>query len=140
MRIPQKKRAPLLLREDEEPDRVDLSNLPMWKPVIQEDDVPTVGDCLSSNKGAAALAIMAEDEAACLGLKPVARIVGYLGSVLAPEWFTLAPVEAITLVLKKTDLCPGETELFAINEASSSRSDRCPPRDDTTPCGGGARG
>ena len=47
---------------------------------------------------------MAEEEAARLGLAPMARIVGYAGAALAPEWFTIAPVEAIKLVLKKTGL------------------------------------
>ncbi len=102
----------------------------MWKPVIQKDDVAKVEDRPSCNKGDAALAIVADDEPACLSLKPMTRIVGYPVSVLAPEWFTLAPVEAIRLMLKMTDLSPCDNELFAINEAFSSRSDRRPSRDD----------
>jgi acetyl-CoA C-acetyltransferase len=65
---------------------------------------------------------MAEEEAAHLGLMPMARIVGYAGAALAPEWFTMAPVEAIKLVLKKTGLSLGDIDLFEINEAFSSVS------------------
>jgi acetyl-CoA C-acetyltransferase len=41
---------------------------------------------------------------------------------LAPEWFTIAPVEAIKLVLKKADLSIGDIDLFEINEAFSAVS------------------
>jgi acetyl-CoA C-acetyltransferase len=65
---------------------------------------------------------MAEEEAARLGLVSMARIVGYAGAALAPEWFTLAPIEAIKLVLKKTGLTIGDIDLFEINEAFSAVS------------------
>ncbi len=68
------------------------------------------------------MVIMAEDEAAQLGLAPMARIVGHAGAALAPEWFTIAPVEAIKLVLKKTGLSIGDIDLFEINEAFSAVS------------------
>jgi acetyl-CoA C-acetyltransferase len=57
-----------------------------------------------------------------MGLTPLARIVGYAGGALAPEWFTIAPVEAIKLVLKKADLSIGDIDLFEINEAFSAVS------------------
>ena len=50
------------------------------------------------------------------------RIIGYAGAALAPEWFTIAPVEAIKLVLKKTGLSTGDIDLFEINEAFSAVS------------------
>src|SRR5262249_19104942 len=86
------------------------------------DGLLTVGNSPSCNDGAAALVVMAEDEAEHLGLSPMARIVGYAGAALAPEWLTIAPVEAIKLVLKKTGLSLGEIDLFEINEAFSAVS------------------
>ncbi len=120
--VPQRKGAPLTITEDEEPNRVNLSKLRELKPVFQEDGVLTVGNSPSCNDGAAALVVMAEEEAAQLGLTPMARIVGYAGAALAPEWFTMAPVEAIKLVLKKTGLSLGDIDLFEINEAFSAVS------------------
>ncbi|HXF91341.1 MAG TPA: thiolase family protein [Nitrospiraceae bacterium] len=120
--VPQKKGPPLIVTEDEEPNRADLGRLRSLKPVFQEDGVLTVGNSPSCNDGAAALVVMAEDEAAALGLKPMARIVGYAGAALAPEWFTIAPVEAIKLVLKKTGLTVSDIDLFEINEAFSAVS------------------
>lgn len=120
--VPQKKGPSLTVAEDEEPNRVDLGKLRSLKPVFQEDGVLTVGNSPSCNDGAAALVVMAEDEAAVLGLKPMARIVGYAGAALAPEWFTIAPVEAVKLVLKKTGLSVSDIDLFEINEAFSAVS------------------
>jgi len=120
--VPQRKGAPLTIMEDEEPNRVDLKKMRELKPVFQEDGVLTVGNSPSCNDGAAALVVMAEDEAARLGLAPIARILGYAGAALAPEWFTIAPVEAIKLVLKKTGLSIGDIDLFEINEAFSAVS------------------
>ena len=120
--VPQRKGAPLTVTEDEEPNRVNLNKLRELKPVFQEDGVLTVGNSPSCNDGAAALVVMAEEEAAHLGLAPMAHIVGYAGAALAPEWFTMAPVEAIKLVLKKTGLSLGEIDLFEINEAFSAAS------------------
>ncbi len=120
--VPQKKGAPALVSDDEEPNRVDLSKLRQLKPVFQVGGVLTVGNSPSCNDGAAALVIMAEEEAARLGLAPMARIVSYAGAALAPEWFTIAPVDAIRRLLKQTGLSVNDIDLFEINEAFSAVS------------------
>jgi len=119
--VPQKK-SRVTVADDEEPNRVELTKMRQLKPVFQEDGVLTVGNSPSCNDGAAALVIMAEEEAADVGLHPLARIVGYAGAALAPEWFTIAPVEAIKRVLKKTGLSIADIDLFEINEAFSAVS------------------
>ncbi|HEY6085352.1 MAG TPA: acetyl-CoA C-acetyltransferase [Nitrospira sp.] len=120
--VPQRKGPPIVVSDDEEPNRVDLGKLRDLKPVFQEDGLLTVGNSPSCNDGAAALVVMAEEEAEALGLTPKARIAGYAGAALAPEWLTMAPVEAIKLVLKKTGLSLGDIDLFEINEAFSAVS------------------
>ncbi len=120
--VPQRKGPVVIVSEDEEPNRVDVSKIRELKPVFQDDGVLTVGNSPSCNDGAAAVVIMAEEEAVRLGLVPMARIVGYAGAALAPEWFTIAPVEAVKRVLKKTGLTIGDIDLFEINEAFSAVS------------------
>ena len=120
--VPQRKGSAVAVMEDEEPNRVDLSRMRELKPVFQDDGVLTVGNSPACNDGAAALVVMAEEEAARLGLIPMARIVGYAGAALAPEWFTIAPIEAIKRVLKKTGFTIGDIDLFEINEAFSAVS------------------
>jgi len=120
--VPQKKSSSVVVAEDEEPNRGDLSRLRSLKPVFQEDGVLTVGNSSACSDGAAAVVVMAEEEASSLGLTPMARIVGYAGAALAPEWFTIAPVDAIKRVLKRTGLSLADIDLFEINEAFSSVS------------------
>ena len=118
--VPQKKGDLLLVTDDEEPNRVDLDKLTGLKPVFKEDGVLTVGNSPSCNDGAAALVLMEEGEATRHRIKPLARIVGYAGAALAPEWFTIAPVHAIQKVLRQTNLSIDQIDLFEINEAFSS--------------------
>jgi acetyl-CoA C-acetyltransferase len=118
--IPQRKGASITVVDDEEPNRVDLNKMRTLKPAFQADGVLTVGNSPSCNDGAAALVVMAESEAAPLGIAPMARIVGYAEAALAPEWLTIAPVEAIKRVLKKTGLSLGDIDVFEINEAFSA--------------------
>jgi acetyl-CoA C-acetyltransferase len=120
--VPQRKGPPVIVTDDEEPNRVSLSKLRELKPVFRDNGVLTVGNSPSCNDGAAALIVMAEEETPRLGLTSMARIVGYAGTALAPEWFTLAPIEAIRLALKKTGLTLADIDLFEINEAFSAVS------------------
>ncbi len=120
--VPQRKGASLTITEDEEPTRIDLKKLRQLKPAFQENGLLTVGNSPSCNDGAAALVVMAQEEAARRGLVPMARIVAYAGAALAPEWLTIAPIEAIKLVLKKSGLSLGDIDLFEINEAFSAVS------------------
>ncbi|MBI3989605.1 MAG: thiolase family protein [candidate division NC10 bacterium] len=108
---------PVLVEEDEEPKRADLNRLPSLRPAFKEGGTITAGNAPSVNDGAAALVLMSEQKARVLGLQPLARIVGQATASLAPEWFTIAPADAIKKVLQKTGLTLQEIDLFEINEA-----------------------
>lgn len=120
--VPQRKGPAVTVTDDEEPNRVDLSKIRGLKPVFQDEGLLTVGNSPSCNDGAAALVLMAEEEAMRLGLSPMARIVDYAGAAVAPEWFTIAPITAIKRVLEKTGFTVEDIDLFEINEAFSSVS------------------
>ncbi len=120
--VPQRKGPVLMVAEDEEPNRVDLAKMRSLKPAFQESGILTVGNSPSCNDGAAALVVMAEDEAETLGYASMGRIVGYAGAAVAPEWFTIAPIEAIKRLLKLTGFSVADIDLFEINEAFSAVS------------------
>lgn len=119
--VPQGKGQPLVVAEDEEPNRADLSKLRALKPVFKEGGLLTAGNSSACNDGGGALVVMDEAEATALGLAPMARIVGHAGVALAPEWFTIAPGEAIRRVLTRTGLSVADIDLFEINEAFSAQ-------------------
>ena len=120
--VSQRKGPPRVVAEDEEPNRVDLAKLRTLKPIFKPDGLLTVGNSPNCNDGAAALVVMADDEADGLGLTPLARIVNYAGAAIDPAWFTLAPIHAIRALLDKTGLTVHDIDLFEINEAFSAVS------------------
>ncbi len=106
-----------LVEKDEEPNRLALEKIPTLKPVFKDGGTITPANAPSVNDGAAAVTVLSGRRAAQLGITPLARIVGFAEAALAPEWFTIAPAEAVKQALKKTGLAIEDIDLFEINEA-----------------------
>jgi acetyl-CoA C-acetyltransferase len=123
--IPQKKGDPLLVSEDEEPARGDLSKFDKLRPAFTKDGTITAANASSINDGAAALVLASESAVKRHDLKPLARIVGYGGAAQAPEWFTTAPALAIDVTLKRLGLAAKDIDLWEINEAFSCVTMAC---------------
>ena len=117
VQVPQKKGDATLVTTDEEPMRGSIDKLPTLRAAFTKDGTITAGNASSINDGAAALVVMAEDEAKKRGLTPLARIVGSAGAAQAPEWFTTAPARAIGKLLQKTGKQASDVDLWEINEA-----------------------
>lgn len=103
--------------EDEEPMRVNLSNLPSLRPSFEKNGSITAANASSISDGAAAVVVMSEAKAQSLGLKPMANIVGYASYGTEPAWFTTAPAKAISSLLQRKDRSVATVDLFEINEA-----------------------
>lgn len=108
-----------LISNDDEPFAVKFDKIPTLKPVFKKDGTVTAANASTLNDGAAALVLMSADKAKELGLKPLARILGYADAQQAPEWFTTAPAKAIPLALEKAGKTIKEVDFFEINEAFS---------------------
>lgn len=115
--VPQRKGEPVVVSEDEEPKRVNFDKIPKLRPAFEEEGTVTAANASSINDGAAALVVMAREVADKHGLQPLATIVAQSSAARAPEWFTLAPADAIDLVLAKAHLTLSDIDLFEINEA-----------------------
>jgi acetyl-CoA C-acetyltransferase len=103
--------------EDEEIKKFDAEKMKALKPAFRTDGTVTAGNSSSVSDGAAALVLMARERSQALGLRPLARVVGYAASAREPEWFTLAPADAIAALLRKSGAQPSDIDLFEINEA-----------------------
>jgi len=103
--------------EDEEPRRFDAARLATLRPVFEENGTVTVANASSISDGGAALVLASDEAARRLEARPLARIVGQAVSATAPEWFTIAPAEAIRRVLKKVGWSKDAVDLYEINEA-----------------------
>lgn len=117
--IPGRKGAIEVVDEDEEPKRGDLVKMRSLKPAFKEGGSVTAANSPSVNDGAAAVVVAAARRAEALGLQPLARIVGMAVAATAPEWFTVAPIDAVRRLFKKTGWSAESVDLFEINEAFS---------------------
>jgi acetyl-CoA C-acetyltransferase len=118
--VPGRKGAVEAVAEDEEPKRGDLTKMRRLKPAFKEGGTVTAGNAPSVNDGAAALVVASAPRVEALGLTPLARIAGMAGAATAPEWFTVAPIEALRKLSKKTGWSLDSVDLFEINEAFSA--------------------
>ncbi|MFO1474118.1 MAG: thiolase family protein [Lysobacterales bacterium] len=113
----QGRKGETIVDADEEPGRIDVAKIPALRPAFGKEGVLTAASSSKISDGAAATVLMSADEAARRGLEPIARIVAHATHAQAPEWFTTAPVAAISNVLDKAGWKVGDVDLFEINEA-----------------------
>jgi acetyl-CoA C-acetyltransferase len=89
------------------------------KPAFQEGGTVTAGNAPPVSDGAAALVVMSEERARELGLTPMAVIRAEATAGREPEWFGLAPIDAVRKVARRAGWTLDEVELFELNEAFS---------------------
>lgn len=113
------KKGDVIVSEDEEHKQVNFEKIPQLKPVFDKAGTVTAANASTLNDGAAALILMSKEKAEKLGLKPLAKIIGYADAEQAPEWFTTTPSKAIPAAVQKAGLKMNDIEYFEINEAFS---------------------
>ena len=106
-----------LVVDDEDVTRTNFEKIPKLKPAFIKDGTVTAANASKISDGAAALVVMSGDKARRLGLKPLARILGYASYAKDPLWFTTAPADVIPKVLKRVNMTIKDIDLFEINEA-----------------------
>ena len=121
--LPQKKGDPIVVDTDE-PIRADTTAqaLGRLKPAFKTDGTVTAGNAPGVNDGAAALVVTTAERARELGATPVARIVAYATSGLAPRYVMMTPVPAVQKVLAQTGWSVADVDLFELNEAFAAQA------------------
>jgi acetyl-CoA C-acetyltransferase len=82
----------------------------------------TAGNAPGITDGAAATVVASERVVERLGLKPLARIVGYAQAEVAPKWLFLAPIEGVRRLLDRIELPIEAFDLIEINEAFAAQT------------------
>ena len=115
--ITQRKGDPVLFAKDEEPFNVKFDKIPDLKGAFSKDGTVTAANASTMNDGAAALLLMSKEKATALGLKPIAKIIGYADAEQAPEWFTTTPSLAVPKAVEKAGLTMEDISYWELNEA-----------------------
>jgi acetyl-CoA acyltransferase len=110
-------------KEDEGPRKdTNMEALGGLRAVFKTGGTVTAGNSSQMNDAAAGVLIMSRKKADELGLKPIARYLGFAVGGVAPEIMGIGPVVAIPKVLKQTGLKLEDIDLFELNEAFAAQA------------------
>lgn len=104
---------------DEEFNSVNFDKIPTLRPVFKKDGTVTAANASTLNDGAAALVLMSKAKADELGLKPLAKIIGWADAAQEPENFTTSPTPAVQKAVQRAGLKLSDIDFFELNEAFS---------------------
>jgi acetyl-CoA acyltransferase len=85
----------------------------------------TAGNSSQTSDGAAAVLLVEAERADALGLRPLARFVGYATAGVEPERFGIGVVPAIRKVLGRVGLRLEDVDLVELNEAFAAQVLAC---------------
>jgi len=116
------KKGTSIFDTDESPRReTTLEVLASLKPAFQKEGKVTAGNAPGLNDGSAAVVISSRDYANKLGIKPLAKIVGYAQAAMEPKYLFAAPAKAIPILLKKINWTLNDVDLIELNEAFAAQ-------------------
>ncbi|MBZ0320922.1 MAG: acetyl-CoA C-acyltransferase [Anaerolineae bacterium] len=99
-----------------------LEGLAKLKPVFKDGGTVTAGNSSPLSDGAAGVIIMEASTAAKLGLKPLARFVGFNVAGVRPEIMGVGPIRAIPRLLERTGLQLADIDVIELNEAFAAQA------------------
>jgi acetyl-CoA C-acetyltransferase len=94
-------------------------------PAFKKDGTVTAGNSSGLNDAAAATILMSKEKAKEMGLKPLAKILGYAIVGANPSYVGIGPVPATQKVLNKVGLPLKDIQLIEINEAFAAKYLSC---------------
>ncbi len=99
-----------------------LDALAKLKPAFKANGSVTAGNSSQTSDGAAATIVMRAARAKELGLKPLARFVGYATAGCLPEEMGAGPIYAIPKVLRQCSMQLEQIDRVELNEAFAAQS------------------
>jgi acetyl-CoA C-acetyltransferase len=120
--VPARKGQVSVFDTDEGPRRdTSLEALAKLRPAFRENGKVTAGNAPGLNDGAAAAVVSSRAKAEALGIKPLARVVGYAQSAVEPKYLFDAPVHVLPRLIKKIGWSFHEVDLVELNEAFAAQ-------------------
>jgi len=125
--IPQKKGEAIVVDKDEHPRLTSVEKLSKLKPVFKTDGTGTVtaGNACGRNDGASVVLLMSGRKVRELGIKPVAKLIGYSTAGVDPRVMGIGPIPAVRKVLKQLDMTIDQIDLIELNEAFAAQVLAC---------------
>ncbi|AEO53623.1 acetyl-CoA C-acetyltransferase [Thermothelomyces thermophilus ATCC 42464] len=113
-------KPPVKVDRDEEVKNLNEEKLKTVRPAfIPNGGTVTAANAAPINDGAAAVVLVSEAKLKELGIKPIAKIIGWADAARDPSHFTIAPALAIPKAIKHAGLTEKDVDYYEINEAFS---------------------
>ena len=117
---------PAPISTDEHPrDGAKIESLAKLPPVFEKDGSIHAGNSSGITDGGAAVVVMAEEEAAKRGLKPLARLLAATTAGVDPSIMGIGPVPAIQKLLARLGGTMDQFDLIELNEAFAAQVLAC---------------
>ena len=117
------KKAELIFKKDEHPrEGINLDALKRLKPVFKKDGTVTAGNSSGINDGAAAVTLMAAEEASKRNLQKLVTIKSWASSGVDPALMGTGPIPASKKALDLAGWSIKYVDLFEVNEAFAAQS------------------
>ena len=125
--VPQRRGDPIIFDTDEFPRfGTTVEKLGKLRPAFRKDGTATAGNSSGVNDGAAALLIMSAEKAFKMGIRPMAKIVGYDYQGCEPELMGTGPIYAVRSAINKVrEILEKDIDLVELNEAFAAQSIAC---------------
>ncbi|MEM0906133.1 MAG: 3-oxoadipyl-CoA thiolase [Pseudomonadota bacterium] len=120
--IPQRKRDPLVVDEDEHPRVTSLEALGKLPTPFRKDGTVTAGNASGVNDGAAALLLASEAMVEAYGLKPLAAVTGAATAGVAPRIMGIGPAPASQKLMARQGETIGSYDIIELNEAFAAQA------------------
>ncbi len=114
-----------ILADSEGNLKTNMEKMAGMKPCFRPDGTVTAATSSQTTDAAAYVVIMAEEMAEELGLKPIAKLVGFAVAGCDATVMGLGPIYAVPKVLKKTGLSLEQMDVIELNEAFASQALAC---------------
>ncbi len=98
-----------------------MEDLAKLRPAFRKDGSVTAGNSSGINDGAAAMILMSIEKADELGLKPIARLIGYGMGCSEPHLMGESPIPAVQNLIDRTSETFDDWDLVELNEAFASQ-------------------
>lgn len=107
------------IEKDDEVKNLNIEKLKAMRPAFVSTGTITAPNAAPINDGACALVLVSEAKLKELGIKPLAKILGWGDAAQKPSKFTTAPSLAIPKALKHAKIDKSQVDFYEINEAFS---------------------
>lgn len=102
-----------------------METLATLQPCFKQDGIVTAGTSSQTSDGAGFVVLMTPEKAKELGIRPIAKFIGFAAAGCEPGYMGEGPMYAVPKVMEKTGLTVDDMDIIELNEAFAAQAIPC---------------